>query len=128
MTEQEFLKKRIPFWLENEELRITIPSNSDRDDVHSHLSKKFGYNYMFCIRGYWWPNSHVQLYTGNFNIPNITVYVLSYLFEYFKDINYIGLGCIIGERGEIWQSQMIIPREINMIKDDILNIKTEEFI
>lgn len=110
MTEKEFLEKRVPFWLENEELRITIPSSSDRNDVHSHLCKKFGYNYMFAIRGYWWPNNHVQLYSANYNIPNMTIYVLSYIFEYFKDIKYIGLGCIIGKPGEIWDSQLIIPR------------------
>lgn len=122
MTEQEFLEKRIPFWLEGEDLRIIIPSNMDKNDIHAHLSKKFGYNFMFCLRGYYWPNSHVMLYSGNYNIPNVTVYVINYLFQYFKDVNYIGLGCYIGTPGEIWIPQMIVPREINMIKDDIRSI------
>ena len=125
MTEKEFLEKRVPFWLENEELRITIPSNSDKNDVHAYLSKKFGFNYMYAIRGYWWPNSHIQLYTGNYAIPNVTVYVLNYMFDYFRDINYIGLGCIIGEPGDLWKPQLIVPRKLNMIKDDILNKQTE---
>ena len=121
MTEKEFLEKRVPFWLEDDNLRITIPTSLDRNDVHAHLSKKFGYNFMFAIRGYWWPKSHVQLYTANYSVPNMTVYVLFYLFEYFKDINYIGLGCNIGNPGEIWTPQLVIPRNKYMLKDDILS-------
>ena len=121
MTEKEFLEKRIPFWLEGENLRITIPSGSDRTQSHVHLTKKYGYNYMFAIRGYWWPKSHIQIYTGNYNIPNVTVYVLSYLFEYFEDIKYIGLGCIIDEPGKLWKPQLVVPRNLEMLKDDILN-------
>lgn len=122
MAEKEFLSKRIPFWLENENLNIVIPTTTYRNDVHSHLCEKFGYSWIHCIRGYWWPNSHVQLYTGNYNVPNITIYVVSYLFEYFKDIKYIGLGCYKGKPGEIWEPQLIVPREINMLKDDIRSI------
>lgn len=125
MTEKEFLEKRIPFWLEGEDLRIIIPSTMDRNDVHSHLSKKFGYGYMYTIRGYWWPDSHVQLYTANYNIPNITVYVVNYLFEYFKDIKYVGLGCIIDEPGKLWDAQLYIPRNRTLIKEETFKI-TEE--
>lgn len=121
MTEQEFLEKRIPFWLEGNNLTITIPTNSDRNDVHAHLCKKFGYDYLFCIRGYWWPDSHVMLYTGNYNIPNVTVYVLNYLFDYFRDIKYIGLGCYKGNFGDIWDAQLYVPRDGNMLKDGILS-------
>ncbi len=128
MTEKEFLENRVPFWLEDETLRITIPSNSDRDDVHAYLCKKFGYSFIYAIRGYWMPNSHVQIYSGNYNIPNITIYVLNYLFEYFKDVNYIGLGCIIGKPGEIWKPQLIVPRKINMLKDDIFNKQSEAIV
>ena len=121
MTEKEFLNKRTPFWLEGEDLRITVPNNSDKSEVHAYLSKKFGYNYMFAIRGYYWPGSHIQLYSANYNIPNVTVYVLTYLLEFFKDAKYIGLGCIIGEPGELWKPQLIVPRNSSMLKDDILN-------
>ena len=125
MTEKEFLEKRIPFWLEDETLRITIPSSSDRNDVHTHLSKKFGYAWIFAIRGYWWPNSHVMLYTGNYETPNMTNYVCSYLFEYFKDINWIGLGCHIGKPGEIWKPKLCVLRDSSMMKDEIFNKQSE---
>lgn len=123
MTEQEFLNIRMPFWLEGDDLRIAMPSNvSDKNDTHAHLCKKFGYNFMYAIRGYWIPKDHVTMYTANYAIPNMTVYVLNYIFEYFKDIKYIGLGCIIGEPGEIWKPQLVIPRNANMLKDDIRGI------
>lgn len=59
MTEQEFLEKRVPIWLEGEDLYISTPSSSDKNDFHAFLSKKYGYNWMFAIRGYYWPGSHV---------------------------------------------------------------------
>ena len=119
MTEKEFLEKRIPFWLEGDQLRITMPSNLDKNDIHTHLSKKFGYDFMFAIRGYYMPKSHVQVYTANYAIPNVTVYVLFYLFEYFKDINYIGLGCNIGEPGEIWTPQIVVTKNLESLKNDL---------
>ena len=59
MTEKEFLEKRIPIWLEGEDLHISTPSNMDKNDMHAFLSKKYGYNWLFSIRGYYWPGSHV---------------------------------------------------------------------
>ena len=50
MTEQEFLEKRIPIWLEGEDLHISTPSKNDGNDFHAFLSKKYGYNWLFCIR------------------------------------------------------------------------------
>lgn len=128
MTEQEFLEKRVPFWLEGENLNITIPTNSDRNDIHSHLCKKFGYSWIFALRGYWMPNSHIMVYVGDYETPNMTIMVVQYLFSYFKDINYIGLGCHKGKLGEIWEPKVIVPRNASMLKDDIFNIKSEESI
>ena len=59
MTEKEFLEKRVPIWLEGEDLHVSTPSSSDKNDFHAFLSKKYGYNWLFCIRGYYWPGSHV---------------------------------------------------------------------
>lgn len=122
MTEKEktFLETREPFWLEDSDLRITMPASSDKHDIHSHLSKKYGYNWIFCIRGYWIPGKYIMLYTGNYSIPNVTVYVLQYLFNYFDDIKWIGLGCIIGEVGEVWSPQLVVPRAPYMMKKELL--------
>ena len=50
MTEQEFLEKRVPFWIQGDDLEITFATGSDRNEIHSHLSKKYHYNWLFIIR------------------------------------------------------------------------------
>ena len=70
MTEKEFLEKRTPIWLEGEDLHISTPSNMDKNDMHVFLCKKYGYNALFAIRGYYWPGSHVVLYIGEYETPN----------------------------------------------------------
>lgn len=35
MTEQEFLKTRIPIWLEGSELHISRPTGTDVNDFHA---------------------------------------------------------------------------------------------
>ena len=115
MTEQEFLENREPFWLVGEELRITMPSPSDKKDVHSHLCKKYGYNWIHCLRGYWMPGEFAMLYCGDYETPNVTVLVCQYLLNYFPDIKWIGLGCNKGKVGEIW------PPKITVIRDGLSN-------
>lgn len=129
MTEQEFLEKRIPIWLEGDDLHISRPtSNSDKNDMHAFLSKKYGYNWLFAIRGYYWPGSHVTLYIGDYECPNCTVLVTSYIFASFPDIKYIGFGCNKGNPGEIWPPKIVVAKDINCLSNDILNKQTEEFI
>ena len=128
MTEKEFLEKRIPIWLEGDDLHISTPSGMDKNNMHAMLTKKYGYNWIYSIRGYYWPGSHVQLYISDYECPNCTTLVTSYIFSYFSDIKYIGFGCNKGKPGEIWPPKIIIIRDMNMIKDDILNKQTEESI
>ena len=119
MTEEEFLKGRMPYWLEGEELRIIMPSNTDKTDVHSHLSKKYGYSWIYALRGYWWPHSHAMIYTGDYETPNMTIGVVKYLLNYFDDINWLGIGCDKGKPGEFWLPKVIIPRNAESIKDGL---------
>ena len=116
MTEKEFLEKRIPIWLEGDDLHVSRPSNTDKNDMHAFLSKKYGYSWLFAIRGYYMPNSHLMLYIGDYETPNCTIMVTQYLFNYFKDIKYIGLGCNKGKPGEIWTPKSIVVRSMDMIK------------
>lgn len=122
MTEQEFLENRHPFYLSGEELDICFPTGNDRKNTHDYLAKKYGYSWIFSIRGYWWPNSHVALYQGDYETPNMTVYVCQYLFNHFKDINYIGLGCNKGKPGEVWTNKIYILRSGELMKNDIRSI------
>ena len=120
MTEKEFLEKRIPFWLEGENLTITIPNNNDKLTPHSNLCKKYGYNWIYAIRGYNWPGSHVQIYTADYETPNMTVLAIQYLFEFFKDAKYVGIGCNKGKIGEIWEPKL------KMLNNEIFSEQSEE--
>lgn len=115
MTEQEFLKYRTPIWLQGQDLHISRPTGTDVNDFHAYLSKKYGYDWMFAIRGYYWPKSHVTLYIGDYETPNCTIMIAPYLFNYFPDIKYIGFGCNKGEIGEIWKPKICV------YKDEISN-------
>ena len=117
MTEKEFLEKRIPIWLEGDDLHVATPSQQDKNDMHAFLSKKYHYNWMFAIRGYYWPGSHVVLYIGDYECPNCTTLVIPYLFQYFPDIKYIGFGCDKGKPGEIWQPKITAIRNMNYYYD-----------
>ena len=117
MTEQEFLEKRIPFWLEGENLNVIIPSSTDRMECRSRLAKKYGYNALFAIRGYYWPGSHIMVYTGMYETPNITSWVAYHLFDFFNDAKYLGLGCHIGNPGELWKPKLCIVKDVNLISN-----------
>ena len=125
MTEKEFLEKRVPIWLEGDDLHISMPTGSDRNDMHAFLSKKYGYAWMWAIRGYYWPGSHVQLYMSDYETPNCTTLVAGYIFNYFPDIKYIGFGCNKGKPGELWEPKIIVVRNMNYLKDDLSNKQTE---
>ena len=89
--------------------------------MHAFLSKKYGYNWMFSIRGYYWPGSHVILYIADYECPNCTTLVAPYLFQRFPDIKYVGFGCNKGKPGEIWSPKICIVKDVNMIKEELIN-------
>ena len=128
MTEKEFLEKRTPIWLEGDDLHISTPSNMDKNDMHVFLAKKYGYNWLFAIRGYYMPGSHVTLYIGDYECPNCTTLVAPYIFNYFPDIKYVGFGCNKGKVGEIWDPKIIIVRDMSCINNDIFSKQSEESI
>ena len=122
MTEKEFLEKRTPIWLEGEDLHVSRPSTTDGNDMHAFLSKKYGYSWMFAIRGYYWPGSHICLYIGDYECPNCTTLVAPYLFNYFLDIKWIGFGCNKGKVGEIWQPKILILRDASCANSESFKV------
>ena len=92
------------------------------------LGAKYGYAWMWAIRGYYWPGSHVQLYMSDYETPNCTTLVAGYIFNYFPDIKYIGFGCNKGKPGELWEPKIIVVRNMNYLKDDLSNKQTEESV
>jgi len=112
MTEKEFLEKREPFWLIGDDLEVVTPTSSDKNDMHSYLCKKYHYNWLHCIRGYWMPEEKfAMVYCGDYETPNCTVMVAQYLLNYFPDVKWIGFGCNKGKPGEIWPPKIKVILE-----------------
>ena len=120
--EKKFLEERTPLYLIGDNMNITLVTGKDKDDIHSHLCKQYGINWMRTIRGYWIPNKLVCIYIGDYEIPNISIEIIQYIFNFFKDINYLGIGCNKGEVGEIWEPKICIARDVSFLKDDIRSI------
>ena len=106
MTEEEFLTLRKPFYLSDDTLLVRTPTSKHMNATHAQWFHDVGIPYVQTIRGYYIQNSHITLYINDFEIPSVSPHVLIYLFEYFPDIKYIGLGCNKGKVGEIWRSKL----------------------
>lgn len=122
MSEKEFLEKRIPIWLEGDDLHVSRPSSSDGNDMHAFLAKKYGYNWLFALRGYYWPGSHCCIYIGDYESPNCTTLVAPYLFSYFQDIKWIGFGLNKGKPGEIWKPKILIVKDASCINSELFKV------
>jgi hypothetical protein len=111
MTEQEFLNKRYPFWLDPETLAIRFPTGMDRDDRLDKILSKYGVSWLITLRGYYIPDEYIMLYTMDYEIPNCNVSLIQYLLNYFPTIKWVGLGCTKGKPGEFWKPRMVFMRD-----------------
>lgn len=107
---EEFHSKRLPFYIHPETLLIRLPAVKYRDKNHVEWFNSEGITYLHTIRGYYYPeDNYVMLYTNDFEIPDMVIKVLPYIFEYFN-CNWIGLGCNKGKVGEIWKPKLKVYR------------------
>lgn len=114
MTEQEFLIKRKPFYIDSDTVLVKFPTSRHMDVSHAQWFTEVGYPYCHVIRGYLMDDiehPYVMLYWNDYEIPNIATSAFIYLFEYFPQIEYIGLGCHKGQVGEVWKPKLIVKRE-----------------
>lgn len=106
-----FLEQRKPFYLENNTLNVIFPNQKY---MNSSITEWFNGDkipWLHTIRGYYMETEddcYVMLYENNFNIPNMSICVVPYIFTYFPNIKWIGLGCHIGAKGTIWKPQLKI--------------------
>ena len=108
--EQNFLHERIPVWLHPETVLMHIVSNQDRDSTFQEIFMKLHIPWLFTTRGYIYEN-HMILYVNDYEIPNVNVSLLNYVFAYFPEIEWIGLGCNKGEIGEFWEPKLKVYRK-----------------
>lgn len=115
MTLEEFHKLRKPFYLDPDTLLVKFPTQKHMDCSHAVWFTEMGYPYIGTIRGYYYKTDEdefIMIYTNNFAVPNLTIITFNYLFEYFPTVKWVGVGCIIGEIGDIWKPQIVVKRGI----------------
>jgi hypothetical protein len=115
MTEQEFLEKRKQFYIESDTLLFRFPNSKHLCSTHAQWYTDFNIPWQFSIRGYLWEtenheNDFMMIYWNHYGIPNVTCNVFSVIFNQFPYVKWIGLGCYIGKKGEIWEPQMKVYR------------------
>lgn len=115
MTVQAFHSSRKPFYIDENTLLVKFPTASHMNTSHAEWFNKDGIPFIHTVRGYY-KEDYIMLYTNDFDIPNVSVQLLVYLFEYFPKINWIGLGCHKSTPGEIWKPKLAVYRQT--ITDD----------
>ena len=118
MSEEEFHKKRKPFYLESDTLLVKFPTSKHMDCSHAKWFSDHDIPFLGTMRGYYREGdkdkkeeSFIMIYINDFEVPSqMATGVLNYLFEYFPSISFIGLGAIRGERGDLWKPRLVIHR------------------
>ena len=108
--EQEFLEGRIPFYLDDNS-SIVVPTAGYRTLKHVELCDKYHYSWHSNVRGYVKPDEYAMMYIADYEIPNVTAWLIQYVFNKFPDIKWIGLGCNKGKIGEYWRPRMVVVRD-----------------
>lgn len=105
MTEQEFHEKRTAFYVEDgyEHKVVILPSGKSHKEA---LGWRYDAVEEYCVRGYV-KDRVLMLYQGeNFEIPTADYdleKILRTLNITKSQLDYIGLGCKVGEVGEQWE-------------------------
>ena len=117
MEIKEFLEKRIPVYINPDTGLIeVVNSSSIKNEDFAKIFYNLKIYWLNTIRGYLL-DDHIILYINDYEIPNIAAGALVYIFNYFPNIKWIGLGCNKGKPGEVWPPKLLI-RKVN---DDILS-------
>lgn len=107
---EEFLEKRLPVWLHPETALLHIVSNQERNMNFQEIFMRLHIPWLFTTRGYIYED-HMILYINDYEIPNVNVSLLNYIFAYFPDIEWVGLGCNKGKQGEFWKPKLKVYRQ-----------------
>lgn len=112
-TVEAFHSARKPFYIDAETLLIKFPTSRHINCSHAQWFTEIGMPFVHCVRGYYKKTEDeefIMIYWNDFEIPNINASLIPYLFEYFPNIDYVGLGCDKGKPGEVWKPKFKIVR------------------
>ena len=108
---EEFHQLRKPLFVHPETLLIKFPGAKHLNSSCAEWFSNEGIPYLHTIRGYYNErDKYLMLYANDFEIPDVVVKFLNYVFEYFPTIEWIGLSCNKGEIGEIWPPKLKVLR------------------
>lgn len=113
MSIEKFHEERTPFYLDMETLLIKTPTAKHLNCGHAKWFSDCGIQYLHTVRGYHMikeDDEYVMLYSNDFEIPNIICNIFVYLFDYFPNAKWIGVGCNKGIPGEVWTPKLRITR------------------
>ncbi len=112
MTLEEFHKNRKPLYIHPETLLVKFPPAKYMSTSHAEWFNYENIPFIHTIRGYYnEEDEYVMLYSNDFEVPDVVVKFLCYIFEYFPKITWIGLGCNKGKVGEIWEPKLKVFRD-----------------
>lgn len=107
---KKFLEKRTPVYIDNDTALAVIVNNTQlRNSTWAEIFSNLHYPWINTTRGYLM-DDYLVLYVNDYEIPNFNIVLLPYLFTFFPKINWIGLGCIKGEPGELWKPKLVIRK------------------
>lgn len=115
MTLEEFLHKRKQFYIDPNSGIVRFPTSKHSDTTHAVWFTDMNYQFCSIMRGYFMEtednkNDFIMLYVNNYEIPDCTTSIFTYLFLNFPTLKWIGLGCHVGKEGEIWEPKLRIYR------------------
>lgn len=114
-----FLEERIPLFIDRETGQIIqVTTSKIKDLTFPEIFTHFRIPWIGTIRGYKL-NNFIIFYTNDYEIPNIGLDFVSYTFTYFPDVEWVGLGCIKGQVGELWEPRLVIRRTNSDLWNDI---------
>lgn len=111
---EKFLNNRKPFYIDSETCLVKFPAQKHMNVSHAKWFNEMGIVYLHTLRGYYMniegQDPYIMIYSNDFDIPNLVTNLFSYLFEYFPEITWIGVGCIKGEVGDVWKPRLKITK------------------
>lgn len=109
---EEFLEIRKPFFIHPETFLVKFPTAKHMNSSCAKWFSEEGIPFLHTLRGYFNErDNYVMLYVNDFEIPDIVVKFMCYIFEYFPTINWIGLGAHKGKPGEFWKPKLKVFRD-----------------
>ena len=105
--EKEFHNKRMMFYIDDASIIKFCTNAKYKDSTHAKWFSDMNIPYLHTVRGYYVEGEdHITIYVNDFEIPDLNIKMCGYLFEYFPEIKWIGIGCHKDIVGSVWEPKL----------------------